>query len=75
MITGKKRKRKRSEKELNDIRSRLKALATLHGIKTMKLAMLMGEYLENSTIQEVNVPTVVSTKVRRMPSLDLLSES
>ena len=75
MITGKKRKRKRSEKELNDIRSRLKALATLHGIKTMKLAMLMGEYLENSTIHEVNVPTVVSTKVRRMPSLDLLSES
>ena len=75
MITGKKRKRKRSEKELNDIRSRLKALAKFHGIKTMKLAMLMGEYLENSTIQEVNVPTVVSTKVRRMPSLDLLSES
>ena len=75
MITGEKRKRKRSEKELNDIRSRLKALAKFHGIKTMKLAMLMGEYLENSTIQEVNVPTAVSTKVRRMPSLDLLSES
>ena len=65
MITATKRKRKRSQKALDDIRSRIGKLATLHGIKRQKLAEWMNEPLSEEN--ETSPTHVLSTK--KMPPL------
>ena len=64
MITAKKRKRKRSEKNLNEIRSRIHSLAALHGVKHQKLGQWMNE-----TLTPEGVPLQQLRSSKKMPPL------
>jgi hypothetical protein len=66
MITAVKNKRKPTTAVLEKLRSRLKSLASFHGIRHQKLAQFMGEHLKE---EDDDLPNKLNLSVRGMPPL------
>ena len=58
MITGVRLERQRSPKDMAELRTRLKDLSSLHGIRKQKLAQWMGESLPEKRISTRGMPPI-----------------